>query len=169
MKIKDLKDKMVVVCRNGERFMVVGDLLISDTGYMGIDDYDDNLINHHTEESDTEWDITMVLKAGPLGFGLGESLAAAKEVIWERNKEVDWEKVPQWTRIKVKDDRNGNWKYVYFIAYNKGSSIPFRGTVCDEFTFYKDSIIPYIYAEIYDENDIKDEWLKTTNHQRSVG
>lgn len=42
---KDLKDRMVVETRDGCRYIVVNDLLLSDDGFLRIDGYDDDLLD----------------------------------------------------------------------------------------------------------------------------
>ena len=53
---KDLKNGMVVETREGNRYMVVGDSLMRDVGYLPLSLYNDDL----REDSDSKFDIMKV-------------------------------------------------------------------------------------------------------------
>lgn len=82
------------------------------------------------------------------------------ELIWERKREIDWSKVPKWTRVQGKAYASENWRNVYFIDYKEDSNKPYLVTVRDEFTYREGYELEFKYIKIYDESDIKEEWYK---------
>lgn len=57
----DLKDGMIVEVRNGNKFIIIGDRIVNDNGWMPLDEYDeDNLTNANWESDNEEWDIVKV-------------------------------------------------------------------------------------------------------------
>lgn len=82
------------------------------------------------------------------------------ELIWERKREIDWSKVPKWTKVQAKAYASEKWRNVYFIDYNEDSNKPYLATVRDEFTYREGYELEFKYIKIYDESDIKEEWYK---------
>lgn len=82
------------------------------------------------------------------------------ELIWERKREIDWSKVPKWTKVQAKAYASEKWRNVYFIDYQEDSNKPYLATVRDEFTYKEGYEMEFKYIKIYDESDIKEEWYK---------
>lgn len=81
-------------------------------------------------------------------------------LIWERKREIDWNKVPKFTKVQVRDGSTDNWENAYFIRYNDDKrSFQYQVTFCDRFTY---SYWDYCYSQIkiFDESEIKEEWYK---------
>lgn len=81
------------------------------------------------------------------------------ELIWEREKEIDWTKVPKFTRVQVRDRDDSEWSNRYFIKYGEDRHYPYKATFSGEFA-YEDDYTGWEQIRIYDESDIKEEWYK---------
>lgn len=81
------------------------------------------------------------------------------ELAWEREREIDWSKVPKWTRVQVRDCDNEDWKNRYFIGL-EDSDYPYLTTPRGEFTYEEGNDMGWKQIRIYDESDIKEEWYK---------
>lgn len=73
------------------------------------------------------------------------------------NKEVtkiDWNKVPKWTRVQVRDCSSEEWKNEYFLSYNKETA-QYITTPCSEFS-YREGFLEEAYDEcrIYKQETI---------------
>ena len=83
------------------------------------------------------------------------------ELIWKREneekREIDWTKVPKWTKVLVRNDKDDEWKKAYFLGT---SPLGFDTTFSDKFTLNDDHIRIWQYIKLYDENDMKEEWCK---------
>lgn len=162
MKKSDLKDGMIV--QTGEDiYLVCGDKFLSLNGYMGFNDYDENL--KIKDEGFEKYNINFVYKeAGSLGLGLKNLLNSTNllEKIWERKKEIDWSKVPKWTKVQY--ERNGAWINCYHINYDEQSNYwPCECTVRDEFTFKTEKYIECVNEKnyrIHPSITIPEEWYK---------
>lgn len=162
MKKSDLKDGMIV--QTGEDlYLVCGDKFLSLNGYMQFKDYDENL--KIKDEGFEKYNINFVYKeAGSLGLGLKNLLNSTNllEKIWERKKEIDWSKVPKWTKVRCK----GEFGYynAYHYEYIPNEIHCFGHTTRDEFTFVTDPVVDYLSKrdtyEIHPSIEIPEEWYK---------
>ncbi len=162
MKKSDLKDGMIV--QTGEDiYLVCGDKFLSLNGYMQFKDYDENL--KIKDEGFEKYNINFVYKeAGSLGLGLKNLLNSTKllEKIWERPREIDWSKVPKWTKVRCK----GEFGYynAYHYEYIPNEIHCFGHTTRDEFTFVTDPVVDYLSKrdtyEIHPSIEIPEEWYK---------
>lgn len=83
----DLKNRMVVECRNGERFMIVDDSLIGIDGFFqkGSLDNDFNCLYPDAKE----WDIVKIFEQqDTFELGFNEHLQKNNNLIWERKEEI---------------------------------------------------------------------------------
>ncbi len=85
------------------------------------------------------------------------------ELIWKRGREIDWSKVPKWTKVQVKDFDEEDWENNYLIEFKKdktGKDI-FTTTNCDKFTYadYGDAC-DWWQCRIHESVEIKEEWYK---------
>lgn len=81
------------------------------------------------------------------------------ELIWERKKEIDWSKVPKFTRVQVRDDDEDEWLNRYFIEYMEDGVVPYFVTCYGEFS-YEGCNTGWQQIRIYDESEIKEDWYK---------
>lgn len=151
MKKSDLKDGMIV--QTGEDlYLVCGDKFLSLNGYMEFKDYDENL--KIKDEEFEKYNINFVYKTECWGLGL--------KLIWKRKKEIDWSKVPKWTKVRCK----GEFGYynAYHYEYIPNEIHCFGHTTRDEFTFGTDPVVDYLSKrdtyEIHPSVEIKEEWYK---------
>lgn len=106
MNKSDLKSGMVVKTRNKELFLVVGDLLISETGFMTLTSFDINLKNKlvHT------YDIMEIYKSTTQwgnGFSKGLYYRSKDNPIWKREeiREVTLQEIAEKFDIPVENLR----------------------------------------------------------------
>lgn len=134
MELKDLKTGMVVKLRNGDYCMVIGDYLIDNDSWVSLGEYNNNLT--HCDLSCI--DIIEVYKQRTNGNLMPKNwfkYIEDEKPIWRREDEVDWTKVPKWTKVQVRNDDNREWINAYFLGYNKHKLYCFETTICDKFTF----------------------------------
>lgn len=164
MKKSDLKDGMIV--KTGRAiYLVCGDKFLSLNGYMEFKDYDENLkIKGNGFEI---LNINFVYETECWGLGLKDLLSktTALKLIWERKKEIDWSKVPKWTKVQVKDCEGEEYKNRYFFRYEKDEDWPFRVFMLkdDEFTGYEhkeDDEEIFNLCRIHPSVSIQEEWYK---------
>ena len=166
---KDLRTGHIVRFRDGETAMLVGD-----TFFGSIDILDGNFNNGQLNQYDEylkdieygyDTDIMEVYYIKSTEYDLGvkgmiENIPEEHaELIWKREEEIDWSKVPKWTKVLVREDFIGaKWERSYFLGVDdKG----YKATFLDEFTSDGEEIFDY-WDEIkpFDEKDIKEEWYK---------
>ena len=134
MKLKDLKTGMVVKNREGNYYMVINDYIVREYVYNSLNNFNDNL----TEKTLKKLDIVEVYKERkgaelrPKNWFLG---IENEEPIWKREEEIDWNKIPQWTKVQVRDYDDCRWHNAYFIKYDNNNISPFYVTVYDKFTY----------------------------------
>lgn len=163
MRIVDLEYGMVVEIREGVFYLVRRNLEgeFEFTGKSKWDElsmYKDNL-KHVTFP---ELDIIRVYKSCGKTFDTIFSKCNL-ELIWEREREIDWSKVPKWTKVQVKDFDEEDWENNYLIELKKdktGKDI-FTTTNCDKFTYadYGDTC-DWWQCRIHESVEIKEEWYK---------
>lgn len=150
---------MIVEYRNGLRRTVLGDKFLGEQGSVGIWEYDDNLNN---VECCSELDIVKVYTVeSSLCVNIGSIfLNRSLNIIWERPREIDWNKIPFGTKVIVSDcldDLNETDGFEYmFISYEpKLKEYPFIVALNhnEEATSYKHCMIHPLVK-------IKEEWYK---------
>lgn len=107
----DLKDRMVVETRGGEKYILIGDRFLSKTGFLWLDTFYDNNHVHHqgfnddlTMSSGANWDIVKVYeKANSLNFDESHPFCSLS-LLWKRDsiKEVTMAEVEAKFGCKVK-------------------------------------------------------------------
>lgn len=61
--------------------------------------------------------------------------------------EVNWDNVPQWTKVQVRDNKEEEWKNAYFLSFDKkASDFQFEITFNDEF-ISEDVLISRVYNQ----------------------
>lgn len=116
MKKQDLKSGMVVILRDWkEKFILIGDTLCSATGkdFLLLDSYTDNLKHNYNDDLDIV-EIYKCKYPNLMSCFIDNKL----ELIWEREEEIDWSKIPFGTRVRVWD---GGQVYHEgkFLGYNE--------------------------------------------------
>jgi len=104
MKKSDLKNQMIVECRNGLRYMVVDDIFVGYSSWLYLHAYDDELKckSCRIGENCKDYDIIKVYSQA-YSFAEGNFFSEDK-VIWERSevKEVTMSEVEEKFGCKVK-------------------------------------------------------------------
>ena len=158
MRKSELKDGMVVETKES-RYLVCDGKLIDNKGWLDLRDYTSGLKFEGREED--EFTINKVFEIENPAFGLYEILEYGMgiELVWERKREIDWNKVPKWTKLIVRIPYEKEMSNAYFLKVLENNSI--LVTKCDEFTYkgeYK-GVTP-ISFEIHPSVEIKEEWYK---------
>lgn len=83
----------------------------------------------------------------------------------EFEREIDWSKVPRWTKVQVRDNDKHGWANRYFVGVNNGLfrlSHPFIATIYDEFIHngYDCENNCYQQCKIHSSVEIQEEWYK---------
>ena len=111
MKLKDMKNGMILTLRKGYKRIVIGNRLFYEEGTLcdTLDNYNDDLtyMNNCTDND--------IMK---IEYG--------SEIIWERK--LDWSKVSFGTKVRVWGYDNKNKQVGRFLCYNKndeGDEFPF--------------------------------------------
>lgn len=149
---KDLEGKFVEL-RNGERGIVLNShIKAKSKGLIKLGWYNEDLQEKYGDE---EWDIIKIFKIEDHGgvLDLFNDPEKYAELIWER-EEIDWNNVPKYTKVQVRDDETDKWKNRYFIKYIKEDKEPFYCSLCkkDEFTNFISTKIPYKHCRLYKED-----------------
>lgn len=174
MKKSDLKDFMVVQLdiRNYERenedmYLVIRNTLVSSDGYMNFRDYNENMEcivrDKSLDNSIGTYSIIKVFEIKKLGAGIENFFNKDNlKLIWERQREIDWSKVPKWTKVQY--ERNGDWINCYHINYDEQSKYwPCEYTVRDKFTFKTEKYIQCVNEQnyrIHPSVKIPEKWYK---------
>lgn len=81
-------------------------------------------------------------------------------------KEIDWSKIPKWTKVQVKDYPKAKWHNAYFCEYKEiESNFNYRVTKYDEFVsedLKEDDLVRTRYrcCRIHPSVTIPEEWYK---------
>ncbi|NGT56588.1 hypothetical protein G6Z15_02545 [Clostridium perfringens] len=161
MKKSDLENGMVVEWRNGTKLIKVNDIFLNLDGFSNLDSFGENLkFNLHNNSG---LDIVKIYKVNRFATNLKSIFKAENlTLIWERPREIDWGKVPKWTKVQY--ERNGAWINCYHINYDEQSNYwPCECTVRDEFTFKTEKYIECVNEKnyrIHPSITIPEEWYK---------
>lgn len=164
MRKEDLKDGMIIEadwhCFGTEKYIKLGDRFIGIGGYIGINDVTDNLrIN---PDSPTKVRIIKVFKNKSMSDLEDINNDNCLELIWEREREIDWSKVPKWTKVQV-DDGFGLLINAYYFEYSNDKPYCHGYTTRDKFCFETDSVVDYCTkgkCKIHPSIEVKEEWYK---------
>lgn len=156
MKKSDLKDGMIIEFRNIEEGLgvVINNLILFKGAYYCLDNFTENLENTHLKDLD-------VIKVYVLNahVTMNEILSGKKEllkVMWERKKEIDWNKVPFGTKVVASDfEERLNREYI-FVGYKEElEKYPFIVA-----RVLEGEAVSFRYCKIHPDVDIKEEWYK---------
>lgn len=155
MKKSDLKDGMIV--KTGKAiYLVCGDKFLGLNGYMGFENYDENLkIKGNGFEI---LNINFVYETECWGLGLKDLLSktTALKLIWERPREIDWSKVPFGTKVQASDHSDlKECRRNSLVSYEKRLKKPFL-----IFNEELNEVFSYKYCRIHPSVKIQEEWYK---------
>lgn len=164
----DLKTGMIVRFRNRVNAILIGDGFKNSNqidrswGCATLEDYNEELENENDEEKDIMevYYIKSTNEEYDLRHMISDLPKEHMKLIWKRKefiREIDWFKVPKWTKVLVRNDKDDKWKKAYFLGT---SPLGFDTTFSDKFTLNDDHIRIWQYIKLYDENDMKEEWCK---------
>ncbi|MDU7069764.1 MAG: hypothetical protein E6343_17585 [Clostridium perfringens] len=161
MKKSDLKDGMIIEWNDNfcDLGVIIGDSIRYKTGYDRLSILDENL--RYKED----YILAIYKVKGKCCSLLSIFEKENLELIWRRPREIDWSKVPKWTKVQVKDWEGEEYKNRYFFRYEKDEDWPFRVFMIkdDEFTGYEhDENDEEIFdlCRIHPSVSIQDEWYK---------
>ncbi len=159
MRKEDLKDGMIVEVEfeniENERLIKLGDKFIGQ-GYVRLIDVTDELTLNANRDSKSK--IIKVFKNKSMTCLKDINNDICLELIWERKREIDWSKVPKWTKVQVRDFEGEEWKNIYFINFSTNGI--FKATYFDEFTFSEGDESEWYQCRIHPSVEIKEEWCK---------
>lgn len=158
MRVVDLEYGMVVENRKGTFYLVRRDLegrfvVTGKTKWDELSNYKDNL----KHVAFPQLDIIRVYESVGKTFDTIFDKCNLK-LIWEREREIDWSKVPKWTKVQVRDFEGEEWKNSYFIGSSTNGV--FKATYFDEFTFSEGDEYEWYQCKIYPSVETKEEWYK---------
>lgn len=160
MKKQDLKDGMIIETSNKEMSLVLGDSLRYQKGWYDLlEDFNDSMINY----IDKRYSIDKVFTIKNTQCGLEDIFNKNNlKLIWRRDREIDWSKVPSGTKVinsydirLLEEGKEDSVSPRYFVEYNKQISVnPFitldkNGVACCN-----------VYCEIHPDVEVKEEWYK---------
>ena len=143
---KDLKNKMVVELKDGDRFIVIDDILLNDCSFDRLSYYNDDFTNNELPGLDIikVYNPKENRKLIPCNFNeIGE-----EDLIWER-REIDWSKVSVDTKVLVKDRKIDEWNNRYFARYENDKVFVWTGGAT---SFSSDGdVVAWKYTKLYEE------------------
>lgn len=174
MKKLDLKDFMVVQldvrnyeCENDDMYLVIGNTLVSGVGYMNLSRYDENMENIDRDiffdNSIGTYSIVKVFKIKNIGKGIEFFFNEDNlKLIWERQREIDWSKVPKWTKVQVRIEGT-DWFNMYFYEYNtENDDSPYlvKKAIDDDYSGLFLVSTAWQQCRIHPSVTIPEEWYK---------
>ena len=132
MRKSELENGMIVKIRRGEFGLIAKNKILFKSTFVYLVDFTDDLKMAHRDELD----IIEIYNQRAI-FCLGDLIDIKERdlsLVWKRDKEIDWNKVPKFIPVQVELE-GGRLINRYFLKYNDCDSYPFKVTKCDEFTF----------------------------------
>lgn len=156
MEKKDLRNGMVIEDKTREKGLILNGYINKKTGCVSLANYNEDL----THKFCKKLSIEKVYKVdAPCKI---DNLLDKVLLIWKKPREIDWSKVPKWTKVQY--ERNGAWINCYHINYDEQSNYwPCECTVRDEFTFKTEKYIECVNEKnyrIHPSVSIPEEWYK---------
>lgn len=158
MKKSDLESGMVIEWNDNfnELGVIIGDSIRYKNGYDELSILDENL--RYKKDYISAIYKVKEKRCSLLSIFKKENL----ELIWESPREINWSKVPKWTKVRCK----GEFGYynAYHYEYIPNEIHCFGHTTRDEFTFGTDPVVDYLSKrdtyEIHPSVKIQEEWYK---------
>lgn len=161
MKKSDLESGMIIEWNDNfnELGVIIGDSIRYKNGYDELSILDENL-RYKRDKKDYISAIYKVKEkcCSLLSIFKKENL----ELIWESPREINWSKIPKWTKVQVKFPGEIEWENYLFTDYLPNSDFKFcvAGFKDDEFTGYEATRHQVKYCRIHESVEIKEEWYK---------
>lgn len=92
----DLRDAMIVELKNGDKFAVIGSILLNSKHFLSLSAYDDNL---NCLKSDYTINKVYMVVGKPLSYVMDDTKYDLK-IIWERES-INWKDIKVDTPVKV--------------------------------------------------------------------
>ena len=78
----------------------------------------------------------------------------------EVKRELDWNKVPKWTKVQGRNEDCDRWENAYFLDLSDDEDYPYLTTFCDEFTYTNSSGICYRQIRLHPSVEPQEDWYK---------
>lgn len=80
----------------------------------------------------------------------------------EIKRELDWNKVPSWTKVQVRDEDTREWQNVYYLGLSELRTFPYLITFYDKFTFNDEyaSGLSYKQIRLHESVTPQADWYK---------
>lgn len=161
MKKSNLENSMIVKIRNGGFGLVFENKILFSKTFIYLKDFTEDL---RVKSKRVELDIVKVYKPRTI-FCLGDLMNIREidlDLIWKREKEIDWKKVTFGIKVVVGDYEEdiyeiNEYNVTHFISYDERiKEYPFM--TVDNLKY--DGVISYKYCRIHPDVEIKEEWYK---------
>lgn len=164
MKKSDLKDGMIIELSNGIFGILINGFIRHRMGAICLKEFNEDMTYNLYKSKNV--DIIAIYSPIDIdndGTNIEDIMRGnSLRKIWERKKEIDWSKVPKWTKVRCK----GEFGYynAYHYEYIPNEIHCFGHTTRDEFTFVTDPVVDYLSKrdtyEIHPSIEIPEEWYK---------
>ena len=136
MQLSNLKNRMVVELRNGNRYLVVDDKLFNSNGktYMLLSNYDENL---RDVVNDTSYDITTVYHK-VFAFN---NVNTTSSILWQRESFT----YPMWFKTKGSDDK---YTIVKFTSLQKGTVVK-STSFLTHIGHFSENFVPHTNSDVW--------------------
>lgn len=159
MKKSDLRDGMVIEMEDESRGIIINNSILYTRLSDSLDDFTEDLLY----KNDGKYRINKIYKIIKRTNYISEIFKIENlKLIWERDKEIDWNKVPEWTKVQAKYRIEDEYVNRYFVEYQKENEFPFCCSciVRDEFTDINPITTNWQYCRIHPSVEVKEEWYK---------
>lgn len=154
MKLKDIRNGLVVERRTGTRCLLLDGVLLFNGGYTLLSEYNENLTHYRLDFLDI---VKVYAIKTPKDFNdifFEEYL----ELLWEREARINWHKVPDFTKVQVRGAGQKEWGNRYFVGVDEDGR--YRATCCGEFTYQEGAYICWSQIRLHPSVEVDPEWLE---------
>lgn len=154
-----LENGMVLEVNKGYFFILIDGVMMGETGFIELSDLNNELVC----ECANILSVKKVYKVKRPSCFRNVFKGINLELLWQRDKEIDWGKVPEGTKVQVKDHHDKEWVNRYFSNFKKGEKMPFSTWLRNEDEFTGEGFLnpaPWKYCRIHPSIKIKEEWYK---------
>lgn len=157
MKKSDLESGMVIEWNDNfnELGVIIGDSIRYKNGYDELSILDENL--RYKKDY-----ISAIYKVKEkccslLSIFKKENL----ELILKRQREIDWSKVPKWTKVQVRHNKKEEWENSYFLYESPYCHPKYKTSFGDEYTNANEKFFGFWNnCRIHPSVTIPEEWYK---------